>query len=360
MTTRPRRWPMQQRWGRYRLRLAAGHATFGLPTDALHHAEAAIRHLSVVGTPQQLASAYDVAAAAHQDLGHLGAAVATRRVAVSLLADDGSSGDRTLALVALGDVLRFSGALVEAEQVLDAALRTSDERYAADRSIRAAALNALGIVYKDTGRYHAARAAYGEALALIACGDSDDGATGSLWHNIAGLAYARGQSHDAAAAASRAIDIRQRTVGPSHRLVALDLAVYGAALLDLNRIDEAEVVFCRALEIVRKRVPADRYEVAVNLSNLGACRLQREDPAGAEALFRDTFTIKRSILGGIHPEIARQLNNLAVAVDRQGRTSEARALRDEALDIASRSLPPDHPLIGACHGNIAAADRLTM
>ena len=33
--------------------------------------------------------------------------------------------------------------------------------------VRALVLNALGIVYKDTGRYHAAEVAYTEALELI-------------------------------------------------------------------------------------------------------------------------------------------------------------------------------------------------
>ena len=353
---------MRARWGRYRLRLAAGHATFGLPTEALGHAEAAIRHLRVVGSRQELASAYDITAAAHQDLGDLKAAVATRRAAVTLFDDGDGSADRTLALVALGDLLRLCGHFAEAERLFDLALQTSDGVHSdTGPSARAVALNALGIVYKDTGRYHAARAAFGEALTLItAHGGLDAPAAAPLWNNIAGLAHARGQATDAAAAASRAIEIRQRTVGSSHRLVALDLAVYGAALLDLDRLEEAEAAFRRALDIVQARAPAARYEVAVNLSNLAACRLRRDDPPHAEALFRHALTIKRSIVGDHHPEIARQLNNLAVAVAEQGRTTEAQALQRRAVEIASRSLPPDHPLIGACRQNAEDVDKLAL
>jgi tetratricopeptide (TPR) repeat protein len=354
-TTTQRRWPMRARWGRYRLRLAAGHATYGLPTDALRHAESAIRHLRVVGSPPDVASAYHLAAAAHHDLGDLPAAVAARRAAVALFdVGDGGSVDHALALVALGDLLRFCAQFAEAEQILDLALQTCDhEQPDTGPSVRAAALSSLGILYKDTGRYHAASAAYREALTLITTrSGSDNEAAAPLWHNIAGLAHVRGQATDAAAAASRAVEIRQRAVGPSHRLVALDLAVYGAALLDLDRLDEAEAVFRRALDIFQARAPADRYEVAVNLSNLAACRVRRDDPAGAEALFQRALTIKRSILGDHHPEIARQLNNLAVAVAQQARTTEAQALQRHAVDIASRSLPPHHPLIAACRQNV--------
>jgi tetratricopeptide (TPR) repeat protein len=350
---------MRAWWGRYRLRLAAGHATYGLPTDALRHAEAAIRHLRNGLAQRELVSAYCCAAAAHQELGDLPAALAARRAAVGVFdGGDGGSVDRTLALVALGDLLRFCGEFAEAEQVLDVALQASDDEEPNDGpSPRAAALNALGILYKDTARYHAARAAYHEALAIVTARDGpNEAAAAPLWHNIAGLALARGNASDAAAAASRAVELRTRAHGRSHRLVALDLAVHGAALLELGRLDEAEAAFHCALDIFQARAPADRYEVAVNLSNLATCHLRRDDPAGAEALFRRGLSLKRSIIGDDHPEIARQLNNIAVTVTQQGRTSEAQALQRNAVDIASRSLRPDHPLVDACRHNLVGAD----
>jgi tetratricopeptide (TPR) repeat protein len=299
-----------------------------------------------------MADAYAVAAGAQRDLGLLDAALVSWRAVVALHGRSGRSAsvELTAALVELGDLLRFRGEFAEAESVLTVALTSipNNDTIAA-RPIRARVLNALGITYKDTARYHAANSAYEEALSLvIAWGGGNHPAAASLWHNMAGLALARGQPSDALIAANLSIELRRRANDPQHRLVALDLAVRGAALLDLGRIPEAERDFEAALETFRGRHPADRYEVAVNLSNLAACRLKRHDAAEAEALFRQALDTKYDILGLRHPEIARQLHNLAVAVAAQGRQIEAHGLQRRAGEIAARALPPCHPLVTLC------------
>jgi hypothetical protein len=58
----------------------------------------------------------------------------------------------------------------------------------------AAALNGLGIVFKDTGRFRDAAAAYEQALQLCqqALGPDDPGIA-NLLHDLAGLAHAEGR-----------------------------------------------------------------------------------------------------------------------------------------------------------------------
>jgi tetratricopeptide (TPR) repeat protein len=349
-----------RRWGRYQLRLAAGHAALGRPEDALRHATAALRHVQqCTDLSTELVAAYDIIATCQQELGQLDAAAAARQNASDILerTAPGTTAS-TLALVRLGDLVRFQGHFDHAEEILTRALAGAPTDAAGDGPpVRALVLNALGIVYKDTGRYHASEVAYAEALEHIttAC-PPDDPAQAGLWHNIAGLAHARGQADQAATAAARAVEIRERALGPDHHLVAQDLAVHGAALLELGRTAEAEQLFGRALMIFRARDPADQYDVAVNLSNLAACHLQRNDGVGAEALFREGLVIKQAIFGGHHPEIARQLNNLAVAVAAQHRLHEATDLHREALSIAQHALPAHHPLTQACLQNVAISE----
>jgi tetratricopeptide (TPR) repeat protein len=309
----------------------------------------------------EIASAYDIEATCHQQLGQLQAAATARRSAVAILERIAAGTDAcTHAQVKLGDLLRFQGNLDEAEQILERAmdgipLGGTD---CGGSTTRALALNALGIVYKDTGRYHAAEAAYAEALALVtATGGAEHPATASIWHNIAGLAYARHHPDQAAAAAARAVEIRELAFGPVHYLVAQDLAVQGVALLELGHTTEAERLFSRALAIFRDRDPADRYEVAVNLGNVGACRLRAHDAEAAEALMREALVIKQMIFGAKHPELARQLNNLAVAVAAQGRHDEAGDLHRQALSIALKTLPNDHPLTLTCRQNATTSAR---
>jgi len=349
------------RWGRYRQRLAAGHAALGRPEDALRHATAAVRHLQHgTDVSTELAASYEIVANCRQELGQLEGAAAARRSAIGHLeraAPDATAS--TLALVKLGDLVRLQGHFEEAELILTRALRraTNNDADGGQPPLRALTLNALGIVYKDTARYDAADAAYREALELITttCGP-DHAAAAPLWHNIAGLAHVRGQAAQAATAAGRAVRIRKNALGPDHHLVAQDLAVHGAALLEMGDTDEAERLFERALAIFRARHPANQHDVAVNISNLAACRLQRNDAAGAEALFRRGLALKQAIFGCHHPEVARQLNNLAVAVAAQHRINDTNDLHRRALRIVRNALPADHPLTRACLQNLAIAD----
>jgi tetratricopeptide (TPR) repeat protein len=351
---------MARRWGRYRQRLAAGHAASGRREDALRHATAAVRHLQHgAGLPTELFAACEIIATCQQELGQLEAAVAARQSASDILerTAPGTTAS-TLALVKLGDLFRFQGRFDQAEEIVTRALAgASTDADGDEPPVRALVLNALGIVYKDTGRYHDAEVAYIEALELITttCGP-DDPAAATLWHNIAGLAHARGQADQAATSAARAVEIRERALGPDHHFVAQDLAVQGAALLEIGRTAEAEELFGRALAIFRARHPADHYDVAVNLSNLAACRLQRNDGVGAEPLFRQGLSIKQAIFGDHHPEIARQLNNLAVAVAAQHRHNEATDLHRQALSIAQNTLPANHPLTHTCLQNVTIGD----
>ena len=309
---------MRLRWGRYRGRLALAHAAHGHPQDALHHAEAAIRHLSRRGQIGELVSAYEVAAAALQELGRLDEATTAWRVAVEY---SRNQAQQCSSLIGLGDLLRFlrqfDGAEIVLQQALAASARAENP---VAPPLRALALNALGIVYKDTGRHHEASAAYAEAMAALTdhCGP-DHTLVAAVWHNIAGLAYARGQPIEAEAAARRAVAIRERADGMAHRSVALDLAVHGAALLDLERLAEAEHCFTRAVGILSRRAPADGYEIGVNLSNLAACRARSDDNQTAARLLREAIALKSPILGARHPEVARHEEDLAAIVATRAR-----------------------------------------
>jgi tetratricopeptide (TPR) repeat protein len=334
-------------WGRFLVRLAAGHARLGHPVDVRRAATAAIRRLTPLGLSAELGQAHHLAAGACCALGELADATAAQHDAVQVYEALRPHQDvaATLALIVLGDLHRLGGEFDDAEAALGRALDGATETPALTR---AQALNALGIVYKDTARYHDAFATYQQAMAIVvadgAAGDSD---MATLWHNLAGLAQARGKATDALVAAHHAVALRTCAHGPDHRLVALDRAVRAAILIDLGRTDEARVDVDHALAVFRRRAPADRYEVAVNLSNLAACHLP-DDPRRAATLHRQALEIKTSILGTEHPEIARQLHNLAHSTRASDDSSLADQLERRAYSIAVRTLPPGHPLIRIC------------
>jgi tetratricopeptide (TPR) repeat protein len=343
-------------WGCYQLRLAVGRTALGRPLDAIAWARRAMnsfRRVDVVD--RQLAAALGTVATCYRSLGELERAEVARRDQIVVLDAVAPGGFEWVeAMIELGDLCRFRGHHDDAELVLGRALRALEApRFTSAPVLKARALNVLGIEYKDTGRYDEAARTYSEALELVTAAEgSDHVSTASLWHNLAGLALARGNPGQAAPAAARAVRIRERELGPDHHLVAEDLAVLGAALSDQNRIDQAELAFQRALRIFEASRQANPYEIAVNLSNLGICQLRREDFASAEVLLRRGLEIKKTVFGNEHPEIARQLNNLAVAVGHQQRRDEADELHRQALTIARHTLGADHPLTRTCRGNL--------
>ena len=139
--------------------------------------------------------------------------------------------------------------------------------------LKARALTAVGIEYKDTGRYDQAARTYNEALELVtAAQGSHHLSTASLWHNLAGLALARAtptKQHRLPPEPSKFANTNSDpiiTSSPRPRRPRRRAA-------DEGRIDEAESRSSAPSQSFTAGHPADRYEVAVNLSNLGICQL---------------------------------------------------------------------------------------
>ena len=227
----------------------------------------------------------------HFELARYGEAEAVLRRAL----DEGS----TDALVPLAHSQRRQGRFDAAEATLQEAPRTG------------AVCNALGVVYKETGRFAEAAEQYAAALAASSV---DVELHADICHNLAGLAYAQGRFAEAVAPAREALALRER-VRPTE--VAADVAVLGAVLVGVDELDEAEALLRRAYGMWTRRFGPDHYEAAVCLHNLGVLQYRRGDHAGAADTLRQALRIKQAVLGPAHYEIAALLDNLAVVKRRR-------------------------------------------
>lgn len=191
----------------------------------------------------------------------------------------------------------------EAEDHLRRAVQLADVIHPRDAILLAGAVNGLGILLKDTGRFNAAGALYQRAMSLVTEIHGPDSAElASLFHNLAGLEHARGRFADGEPYARRAIALRDRVDGPTSTGMAGDRAVLGALLLEQGRLTEAEHELNQALHIWQQRFGADHYEVAIVQHNLAAVHARRGDYAQAENAYCHALEIKRRILGAQHPE----------------------------------------------------------
>ena len=130
----------------------------------------------------------------------------------------------------LGNVARLRGLRDEAEQRLQQALAIAALHPDLAGGLTAAAQNTLAITFKDGGRYDEAAALYRDVLAeAITTFGPTSSAVASAHHNLAGLAYARGDYQAAEPLARHAVQLRAQLMGAGHKDVAADLAVLAAA-----------------------------------------------------------------------------------------------------------------------------------
>jgi len=216
----------------------------------------------------------------------------------------------------------------------------------------AAALNALGLMYKDQARYDEARALYGRALSLLeseAGPNQDDIAT--IYHNLGGIEHASGDYAAGEPFARRGLAIRLSLPGADPHAVAADQVALAAILDGLRRYEESERLYLAALEVFERE--ADTREIAVTLNDLGAQYAERGRLEQATDLLERAAALKKQALGPRHPDTAVTLNNLALAWRRREDFGRASALYAEATGIFEESLGEDHPKTGTCRANAA-------
>ena len=212
-------------------------------------------------------------------------------------------------------------------------------------------LNGLGVTFKYSGRLDEAEDSYRRALPLT---ESDDSTRATLFHNLGGLAHARGDYVTAEPLAARSVEesaspcsaptIRPRppTARPWRRSSMPWAATANEALLR------------DALTVFERTYGEAHADTAVSLNNLAAILQRRGQNDEAEQLYRRSLAGKETLLGVMHPELAATLNNLAVLARADGRYLEAERLYQRALSCMQGAVEPTHPNLASCRENYAA------
>ena len=257
-------------------------------------------------------------------------------------------------LATLGNMERILARYADAEQHLHQALQLARSTLGEEDEDVVSALNSLGVLFKYTGRFDEAAALYGGAIAVVEAGRKDEATLATLCHNLGGLEHARGEYARAEPPARRAVELRERALGPDHPSVAADLAALAAVVEARGRHAEAEAMYVRALAIFERVYGPVHYEIAVTLNNVAGIREAAGRPEEAEALYRRALSIKEALLGADHPDVAMTLNNLALLLASIGRGAEATLLYARALATFAAHLDRGHPKVQGCLANYLA------
>jgi len=152
----------------------------------------------------------------------------------------------------------------------------------------------------------------------------------------------------------RALEIRERTLGPDHPDVSQAINALAALHYFKGEYSKAEPLYRRALAVWEKSLGPEHPDVAHTLNNLAALYSVLGDYAKAEPLMRRALAIKEKSLGPEHPDVADSLNNLANLYGALGDYAKAKQLYQRALTIKEKSLGPEHSDVATSLNNLAS------
>jgi len=154
--------------------------------------------------------------------------------------------------------------------------------------------------------------------------------------------YESAQYTQAEPLCQRALDIREKILGPEHRDTATTLNQLAVLYWRQGKYEQAEPLLQRALaisEILGPEHPSTGYTLHV-LALLYTYQGQYEQ---AEPLLQRALAIKQKVLGPEHPDTATTLHQLALLYRRQGKYEQAEFFCQRALAIYEKILGPEHP-----------------
>src|SRR6266542_1220515 len=154
-------------------------------------------------------------------------------------------------------------------------------------------------------------------------------------------------------AAERALELREKALGPDHPDVAQSL--HNLAIIHRLKGDYAksEPLFQRALDIKEKAFGPENPDVAASLNSLAIIYHAKGDYAKAEPLFQRALAIYEKALGPESPDVAGSLNNFALNYRDKGDYTKAEPLFQRALDIKEKAFGPEHPNVAESLNSLA-------
>jgi tetratricopeptide (TPR) repeat protein len=168
-----------------------------------------------------------------------------------------------------------------------------------------------------------------------------------------GVSLSRAAKYDEALPLiARALEIREKTLGPEDPLVAEALNSLAGIYRAKGDHVKAEPIYQRALAIRETAMGAEHPDVATSLNNLAIVYWTRADYAKAEPLHQRALAIREKVLGEEHPDVAASLNNLANIYLTKGDYARAEPLYQRALAIRETALGAEDPDLAASLTNL--------
>lgn len=259
---------------------------------------------------------------------------------------------RSAMYFALGRAQMARGDYAQGQELMQQALNEAGD----DADARMRALIGVGDALNKATRYAESNARYAQARAWYAAHPGIDRALREqLDYNYAVNLMSEGHNDDARPLLAALVEgYRQRgAVLDDQSIQANSMYIY--VLGALKQSDEALSVADRLYRAAKAdpQISLARLKTIVGVYAYAVMTMQRL--AEAEVLFREALSLDERIYGAGHLNTVVSLNNVAICVGRQGRYAESAQLLERAIAIRREKLPLDHPDLGNTLNNAGNA-----
>jgi CHAT domain-containing protein len=243
-----------------------------------------------------------------------------------------------------GDMLREFGDRRAARQFLERGLKIREA--GRNELTVAASLGALALLNMLDGDYPAAKTQLDRALEIRErlLGPEHLGTATTLF-DLGRLYVDSGRYGEARMVLERALRVRERLVGPEHATVGATLRALSDALRSAGDGKAARPLIERALAIYEKRLGTEHPATANTLQSYGNTLLVLKDYPAARARFERALAIREKAYGPNDSRVAQTVRSLAYLSRIEGDPARARAHGERALRVREQALGPDHPAI---------------
>jgi tetratricopeptide (TPR) repeat protein len=237
------------------------------------------------------------------------------------------------------------GRFSEAESAFRGALLAWEMLPAASSEGIVATLNGLGNLLRVEGHYREAERLLRRAISL----EEKAGAPArlDLAFSLNSLGALYGNVREPARATrllERGLEIREEILGCNHPLITSSLDNLADALIQQNKLDQAETLYRRSLSILETQ--SDPSLLAMTRCKLADLYFRKlRNLMQAEKLYREALVAWRRAPEHDHPQIGLTLTGLAEVYFAQRRYTEVEPLLKQALEIQENALGLDHPQV---------------
>ena len=230
------------------------------------------------------------------------------------------------------------------EEFLARAALSIDKEFSDDPLIAARLRQTLARTYSQLGMPDVAEASERRALEtrerLLGPAHPDTLDSAAL---MAEIRYRQGRWQEAEALDRRTLEARARVLGAEHPDTLSSMNHLAFVLRAEDKYDESEDVYQRSLALHRRILGPEHPQTLGVMNDLGFLEQTRGRYQEAERLHRQTLEIRLRRLGRENRDTLWSLYNVAWASMELGKLDEAARLFEQCLDTRRRILGADHP-----------------